>query len=43
MVKTAEALSQSRTAMVPRRVARAAKESDVAQVENDDPCRAFIC
>jgi hypothetical protein len=42
LAKTAGALSQSRTAMVLHRVARVAKESDVAQVENGDPCRAFI-
>jgi hypothetical protein len=28
--------------MVLRRAARVAKKSDVAQVENGDPCRAFI-
>jgi hypothetical protein len=29
--------------MMPRRVAHAAKESDAAQAENADRCRAFIC
>jgi hypothetical protein len=29
--------------MMPRRIAHPAKESDVAQAENADRCRAFIC
>jgi hypothetical protein len=38
----AGALSQSKTIMVPCRVARVANECDVAQVEKSDLCRAFI-